>query len=275
MQAQDSLKNGDVEAALKTLMQAVRDEPQKVENRTFLFQLLAITGAWDRALNQLVVAGEMDPAAIPMVQTYREALSCEALREQVFSGTRSPLVFGDPEQWIALALEALKLVGQGSCAQAAELRELAFEDAPASSGTLNGEAFAWLADADSRIGPFFEAIVNGNYYWIPMHRMAKVEIEAPADLRDLVWLPAQFSWVNGGQAIGLIPTRYPGSESNSDGAIRLARRTEWTDLGDDTFGGLGQRLMATDANEYPLLEIREIVFDVELDDPGSDDNEQG
>ena len=262
MQAQDYLKNGDVDAALKALMQVVRDEPQKAENRTFLFQLLAVTGDWNRALNQLVVASEMDSAALPMMQTYREALSCEALRAQVFAGVRSPLVFGDPEQWIALLLEALKLTAAGEYAQASKLRQQAYDDAPTTSGTINGEPFEWLADADSRIGPFLEAVVNGSYYWIPMHRMAKLEIEAPADLRDLVWLPAQFSWANGGQAIGLIPARYPGSEANSDGAIQLARRTEWVELGDDMFSGMGQRLMATDANDYPLLEVREILFDV-------------
>jgi type VI secretion system protein ImpE len=266
MQAQDHLKNGDVDAALKALIQAVRDEPQKVDNRTFLFQLLSVTGDWNRALNQLVVAGEMDPSAIPMVQTYREALACEALRAQVFAGSRSPLIFGDPKQWIALLLESLKLVAAGEISQAAGLRQQAYEDAPAVSGKVNGEAFEWLADADSRIGPFLEAVVNGNYYWIPMHRISKIEIEAPADLRDLVWLPAQFSWANEGQAIGLIPARYPGSESSADSAIQLARRTEWVELGGDTYSGMGQKLMATNANDYPLLEIREIVFDIAPDD---------
>jgi type VI secretion system protein ImpE len=146
------------------------------------------------------------------------------------------------------------------------LRQQAYEDAPAVSGKVNGEAFEWLADADSRIGPFLEAVVNGNYYWIPMHRISKIEIEAPADLRDLVWLPAQFSWANEGQAIGLIPARYPGSESSADSAIQLARRTEWVELGGDTYSGMGQKLMATNANDYPLLEIREIVFDIAPDD---------
>jgi type VI secretion system protein ImpE len=263
MQAQDHLKEGDVKSALSAVMQSVRDEPQKVENRTFLFQLLAVTGDWDRALNQLVVAGEMDSQAIPMVQTYREALSCEALRGQVFSGTRSPLVFGDPEQWIALMLESLKLAGQGKIVDAARLREEAFDAAPAVTGAVNGEPFEWIADADSRIGPFLEAIVNGNYYWIPINRIAQVEIEPPEDLRDLVWLPAQFSWANGGQAIGLIPTRYPGSEASENGLVQLARRTEWIDQGDNTYCGLGQRQLVTDSNEYSLLEIRQLSFDVE------------
>lgn len=266
MQAQDFLKEGDLSGALSTAMQAVRDDPSKAENRTLLFQLLSIAGDWDRSLTQLNVAGELDASAIPMVQTYQEALGCEALRERVFAGSRSPLVFGDPEQWIALALESVKLSGQGMHKEASTLREQAYELAPGVPGTINGEAFAWIADADSRIGPFVEAIIDGKYYWVPMHRIASMTIEAPEDLRDLVWIPAQFSWANGGQSIALLPVRYPDTHTSSNDSLRLSRRTEWDEKSADTFFGVGQRMMATDQADYSLLEIREIVFEVDVPD---------
>lgn len=265
MLAQDYLKEGDIDAAMTALKQAVRDDPSKAEYRTFLFQLLAVTGDLERALNQLNVAGELDAAAEPMVQTYREALGSEALREKVFAGERSPLVFGDPEQWIALALEAVKLVAQGNYDRASRLRDEAYESAPAVPGTINGEKFEWLSDADSRVGPFIEAIINGKYYWIPMHRIAAIDIEPPEDLRDLIWLPAHFSWANSGQVIGLIPVRYPGSHGVDDNMIKLSRKTEWNQHSEDTYTGLGQRLLTTDAGDYPILDVREIRFDVETE----------
>ena len=263
MQAQDYLKQGDLDAALSVVKQAVRDDPAKADNRTFLFQLLSITGDWDKALNQLNVAGELEASTLPMVQTYREALGCEALREEVFAGKRSPLVFGDPEQWIALALESLKLVAQGKFEQATKLRDQAYESTPVVSGTINGETFEWLADADTRIGPFLEAVINGNYYWIPMHRIASVVIEPPEDLRDLVWIPAHFSWVNGGQVIGLIPVRYPETHRCDNSSLILARLTEWSEQSTNLYCGVGQRMLATDKGEYPLLEVRELKFDVD------------
>ncbi len=263
MQAEDLLKQGNLDAALTAVKDSVRDDPAKAENRTFLFQLLAVTGDWDRALNQLNVAGELEAKAFPMVQTYREALGCEALREQVFAGERSPLVFGDPEQWIALALEAVKLAGRGELADAATMRDDAYEQAPAVPGKINGGPFEWLADADSRIGPFFEAIVNGGYYWIPMHRVASVTVEPPEDLRDLVWVPAQFSWANGGQSIALLPVRYPDTQRSLNDSLRLARRTEWEEKGEGSYFGLGQRMLATDQADYSLLDVREISFEVE------------
>ena len=267
MQAHDFLKEGDLGGALSTAMQAVRDDPSKTENRTLLFQLLSITGDWDRALTQLNVAGELDSAALPMVQTYREALVCEALREQVFAGSRSPLVFGDPERWVALVLESVKLSAQGKHKEASTLREQAYELAPSVPGTVNGEAFEWMADADSRIGPFVEAIVNGKYYWIPMQRITSMKIEAPEDLRDLVWIPAQFFWANGGQSIALLPVRYPETHTSDNDSLRLSRRTEWDEKSADTFFGVGQRMMTTDQADYSLLDIREIVFEVDMPEP--------
>jgi type VI secretion system protein ImpE len=87
-----------------------------------------------------------------------------------------------------------------------------------------------------------------------------LRIEPPSDLRDLVWTPASILWANGGEAVALVPTRYPGSEKSADPAVRLARRTEWTDLADGTCLGLGQRTLVTDAGETALLEVREMSF---------------
>jgi len=265
MDAGQLLQQGDLGAALATVKQQVRENPADPKHRTFLFQLMCVLGDWSRALTQLNVAGDLDSAAIPMVQVYREALSCEALREQVFAGERSPLVFGDPENWIALALEASKCVAKGNFEQATKLRDDAYEDAPAVTGTVNGTAFEWIADADSRIGPFLEAIVNGHYYWIPIHRIAQVDIDPPEDLRDMVWLPCHFTWANSGQSVGLIPSRYPGSQNSDDPTIVLARKTEWSEQAEATFLGYGQRILATDADDYPLLEIRELKIDAATD----------
>ena len=260
MQAEQSLKEGDLQGALTQLQEQVRKQPANAGYRVFLFQLLAVAGEWGRALTQLDVAGDLDAGTLAMVQTYREALRCEALRAEVFAGQRSPLVFGDPGQGTALVLEALKLSAGNEHERARRLVEQAYEDIPSTSGTINGEPFEWIADADSRIGPYLEAIVNGHYYWIPFHRISRIQVEEPEDLRDMVWMPAHFTWANQGEAVGLIPVRYPGSESSADPFIRLSRKTEWQDLGGDVYHGMGQRMLATDAGEYPLLEVRDIML---------------
>jgi type VI secretion system protein ImpE len=189
------------------------------------------------------------------VQTYREAIQCEALRVEIFAGLRAPVIFGEPQPWMAQLAEALKLDATDPDA-AASLRAAAFDAAPASPGTIDGTRFDWLADADSRLGPVLEAIVNGRYVWVPFMRIARIEIEPPADLRDAVWTAATFTWSNGAQTVGLIPTRYPGSADAAD-AFRLARQTEWP--GEHP---VGQRMFTNGDDDYPLMDARLIEFDL-------------
>lgn len=275
MTAEESLREGDLDACLTQLQTRVRGEPANPACRVFLFQLLAVQGAWERALAQLNVAGDLDAAALPMVQTYRDALQCEALRDAVFEGRRAPLIFGEPTAWLALLLEALRLDAAGDAAAADACRANALDDARPTSGAVNGEPFEWIADADGRLGPTLEAIVNGRYYWIPFERIRRIEIEPPSDLRDCVWMPAVFTWANDGQAAGLIPVRYPGTLAAHDSTLALARRTEW--IGADVARPIGQRMFATDANEYALFDVRTIELNVEAPAPaaGTDGDASG
>jgi type VI secretion system protein ImpE len=272
MQAAERLKSGNLEEALADLQAEVRKDPANPQSRVFLFQLLCLLGRWDRARTQLEVLADMDKKTVPMVQTYGAALACEAVRAEVFAGKRTPLVFGKPEEWVALLLEALKLTAQDKHQEAAALRARAFEAAPTTSGAIEGKAFAWIADADPRLGPVLEAMVNGRYYWLPFQRLKEIRIEKPSDLRDLVWTPAYLTLANGGETVAFIPTRYPGSEASPDGAIRMARKTEWIERDADTFLGLGQRILNTDQSELPLLDVRNIALDgvAQPDDAAAD-----
>ncbi|MEO0912322.1 MAG: type VI secretion system accessory protein TagJ [Pseudomonadota bacterium] len=260
MSAEDLVRAGDLSGALAALQNDVRSDPSAAKLRIFLSQLLCVLGDWQRAVAQLKVSAELDELAIPMAQTYREAILCEVYRPRVFAGEREPLVFGEPQEWMALLLEAVKVLAAGKGAEAAALRDQAFEAAPAGAGTLNGEPFQWLADADTRLGPVFEMVINGRYFWVPMNQIAKMTLEEPADLRDCVWMPAQVTLQNGSDIVALIPTRYSGTAELEDDAARLARKTEWQDLGDGHFAGLGQRVLATDTGDVSLMDVREIVF---------------
>ena len=260
MQADEHLRQGNPKAALAHLQEIVRRDPSSSAWRIYLFQLLSIHGAWDRAATQLGVLAEMDPATEAMVRTYREALQCEALRKEIFAGTHTPMIFGEPEPWAAWLSHAAMLDGRGQTAEAEALRKKALEQAPTVPGSIDGRPFAWIADADTRMGPLLEAIVFGKYYWIPFSRIRGIVLEKPADLRDFVWMPAEFIWSNGGKAVGFVPTRYPGSESSEDGLIQLARKTDWVQTGPATWLGLGQRMFATDAGDFALCDVRTIAL---------------
>jgi type VI secretion system protein ImpE len=268
--AAQALRDGDPLKALKLLQDQIRSKPADAKLRVFLFQLLCVLGDWDRALNQLNVAGELDATTLHMVQTYREAIQCERLREQVFLGQRVPLLFGQPETWIALLIEAQLRAGRGEVEDAQRLRAEAFEQAPACSGTADGMAFEWIADADMRLGPVLEAIINGKYYWLPWMHMAKIDFDPPVDLRDSVWMPATVQFSNGGETVALIPTRYAGTDL-SDPLLALSRKTEWNEPSPGFYTGVGQRLLTTDAGDLPLMDVRSIFINVPEGVATSDD----
>jgi type VI secretion system protein ImpE len=254
------LSEGDLDGALTALQDRVRKNPADAKLRVFLFQLLSVMGDWKRAITQLKVAAELDASATAMAQTYREAIICEVFREKVFAGEKTPIVFGEPPEWIAPLVEALRLQAEGNHGAAAALRERAFADAPARGGELNGETFAWIADADMRLGPVLEAVINGRYYWVPFDSIRSILIEEPADLRDVVWTPATLTVAAGGQMVALIPTRYAGTAANGTPAQKLARETVWRDEGAGTFVGTGQRLLTTEQGDTALMDIRALAI---------------
>jgi type VI secretion system protein ImpE len=246
--------------SLAVLTDAIRAKPNDFKQRVYLVQLLCVMGQWGRALNQLTVAAELDASAIPMKQVYADAIQGEGFRADVFSGKRSPMLFGEPSEWVAMLIESLLRMGRGETALGLDLRARAFDLAPSSAGSLNGEPFEWLCDGDMRLGPVLEGYVNGRYYWIPFDRLQSLKIEAPEDLRDYVWTPAHLTFANGGETLALIPSRYPGSELSTDQQIQLALKTEWQEYSPEVFSGLGQRSFSTNTGEVALLDIRELQF---------------
>ena len=252
--AESLVRASQPKEALAQLTAAVKAAPARAELRIFLAQLLCVLGQWDRAHTQLNVIADMQSDAGPMREMVGHSLRCELIRKAVFEGKRSPMIFGQPEQWLALLIESL-ITGSH------ELAAKAFDEAPTRSGQINGERFEWLADADSRLGPVLEAMVNGRYYWVPFASLSKIHMEPPVDLRDRVWLPATLSFANGGEAVAMIPTRYAGTEAQEDGQLLMAAKTEWREIGPERFAGYGQRVLVTDQGDHDLLDVKLVEFD--------------
>lgn len=262
MLAEDLLKQARLPEALTALQDAVRKDASNPKLRVFLFQLQCVLGDWKRAVDQLAVASQLDAKNLLMAQMYKPAIMCELLRADVFAGRRSPMILGEPEAWIGGMVQALTLDAQGHHAAAATARAGSLDAAPAISGSIDGAPFEWIMDADSRLGPLLELITDGKYYWVPWSRIREISLEAPADLRDAVWTPAIVTLATGAAQPALIPTRYPGSEASEDHGIRLSRKTDFASPIEGTTFATGQRVLATDADDYPLLAVRKITLNV-------------
>lgn len=254
---EDHIKAGDLAAALKTLQGQIRENGADARLRLSLCQFLCVMGQWERAHGQLDVIASLGDEHTAWVNMIASLLLGESLRRSVFAGKATPLVLGEPTDWVAKLIHALPTAG--ASAQAA-LRSGAFEGAPSLGARVNGNEVPWLADADSRLGPVLDAIMEGKYYWIPFARIARLSIEIPSDLRHLVWIPAQATWTTGGQSALHIPCRYSETENCADDKLRLARKTIWEALSDNQYRGLGQRMFTAGELDFALLEVRTIEF---------------
>ena len=234
--------------------------PAEGQLKMLCARMLMLAGHWDRALGQLEVAACLDAHASLLAHTYRGLIYGERTRAAVFAGQSSPGVLGGTKPWLAQLVTSLSLDRQGHTAWATELRVDAFEVAPLVRGSVNGSEFATIVDADSRLGPVLEVIVGGSYYWAPFACIQQIKIHQPGNARDLLWLPAEFTWRTGEQSTGFIPVRYPGSEHSEEGSIRLGRTTHWQPMGEGCYTGLGQRQLTSDTARIGITDVRTLSF---------------
>ena len=153
MAAQESVREGRLDEALAEVQALVRKDPGSAAHRVSLFQLLAVLGQWERALTQLETAGQLDPAQMPLVYAYRAALAAEATRAAVFAGEASPSIIGEPLEWMAWLVEALRLTARGEHEAATTLRAKAFDAAPATPCEVDGTEVAWIDGHGRRHAP--------------------------------------------------------------------------------------------------------------------------
>lgn len=261
MSVKTLLDENKLSEALVEAQSAVRQCPEDAALRAALFPLYAALGRWEKAATQCELLAKLQPSTAFLGQVYHRVLACEVERQGVLQGVQLPPLFGEPEAWMAPFLRAAQLAFQGQVAAATALRNQALEAVPAMAGRLNGRSFTALGDADPRFSFFLEAIVGGTYFWVPFTRIRSIQTESPENMRDTLWLPARFVWENDGEATGYLFARYPGSELSGDGAVALGRATDWVQQTDGSQHGIGQRMLATEAEDVALLDVRECVFE--------------
>lgn len=259
--ADELLSSGDLPGARAALVETVRSKPSDAPARMFLFQLLAIAGEWDKAHTQVQALAQISPGAAMLAVAYGQAIVAEKDRRAVFAGEARIAMLSDPDGWAARLPEAIQLIAQGRVAEGVALRDQTFDEAPETPGKFNEIPFEWIADADARFGPTFEAVIAGHYGLVPYSAVERIKSEGPIDLRDCVWYPVQIAYKIGQSVAALLPARYPGSEICADVAIQLGRATRWEPAawGD---AGLGQHLLSlSSGDDQELLALRTLTFD--------------
>jgi type VI secretion system protein ImpE len=262
--ALDALKEGNFDAALSAAKVAVRDDPGDPDARAQLFQIFCLNGEWDRADAQLDALMTSSQVQAPIWKQFQILTKLEGQRQEAHSKAEAPAIVGDPEDWMAGFAKAFELHMSGDVAGGAAMRDEALAEASAASGNVDGVEFDWLMDGDGRYGPMLEAFLptEGDYCWVPFTALTSLRIEKPTQLNHFIWAPAHFTWKDGRVLHGYVPVRYVGSETSENRQHTLSRGTDWIDAGSDVFTGLGQRVLLSPEDDFPILDLREARFQI-------------
>lgn len=259
MDAQALLQAGDIAGARAMLAEELRRSPSDSRVRQFFWQLIAAAGEWDKAATQLRALAAADPKGMMMANVFGQALGAMKTREAVFAGKERPVSLVGKEPWVEGLLEALH-AHTVVAPDAATRSEAALAEAPATPGTLDGERFEWIADADTRFGPMLEVIVGDAYGFVPFAAVTRIKAAEPVDLRDFVMHAVEIELRSGQTSMALVPVVYPGTHKHNKPLLNLARATEWIDEGGGEVG-IGQRLLATDGADFEFLALRDLRLD--------------
>ena len=251
--------SGSVAQALQNAEVRVRQRPGAFAERWQLFQWLCVTEDWLRALKQLQLATELMPDLAHTAHVYRDLIRVEVLRVDVVKGTREPGVLLPSPDWVTPLRNALALAEAGDMNGADHCRQQALSKVSDSGGAFNGTSFDWIADSDTRYGPTCEIVLSGRYAWLPFAQMRKLEMGPVTGLLDLVWRSATVTLPDGSIHRGFTPVRYPGSQRGSD-ALRLARETHWSEVGETGIIALGQKTWMTSAGDVGLLDVSTLIL---------------
>ncbi|HVG19895.1 MAG TPA: type VI secretion system accessory protein TagJ [Blastocatellia bacterium] len=252
---------GELQAAIDEVTRAVKADPGDTRQRTFLFELLCFAGDFDRAERQLDVLGHQSAKSEVGVQVYRNNIKAERDRRSLFAGGLHPYFLTEPPPYVELHLDAINRMREGNFDEARRLLDRAEEERPTLTGKLDGEQFLDFRDYDDVIGPVLELIVQDHYTWLPFEQIKQIEIGAPKQLRDLMWVAARIESTDGTIGEVFIPALYSGSSDHPNDQVRLGRMTDWKKIEKDLFLAAGLRLFLVDNEDKAMLEVRSVEFD--------------
>ncbi|WP_219210052.1 type VI secretion system accessory protein TagJ [Variovorax boronicumulans] len=259
--------------ALSRAEAAVRSKPREPQARWLLFELLCVLGRWQRALKQLQTWAGLSKDFDNTAHVMRGLIRAEHQRMEVFAGRIAPATVAAADApapaWMTGLDEALRHAAEGDARglEASDLvRETALAGAPDTPGRCDAQPqFAWVTDADTRLGPVCEVILVGAYRWVAFADLASVQKSAPRSLLDLLWAQVDLVLRDGAALKGYMPMRYPVHEGERD-ALLTARETLWSDHGRTGVHGRGQKMWMTDVGDLSLLDLRHCSFGGALHD---------
>ncbi len=265
----DLLREGHFSTAFESSRDLLKANPTDLQARSVFFELLSINGDWERARSHVEAIVNLGADPMGWVGVMAN-LHASGQRDKVWAGERSPTVIGDLDDDDQALFSAVKAaIGSDDWARVKAAADgLAF-----GPGKIDGTAFSDLATADDRLPGFLEVAVNGEYGWLWLAAVRRMEFPAgPTNLTDVIWIPSRVFLIDGSVSEMTVFGCYPGTQHSADGEAKLGRKLVWEEAPGDLAIGCGPQILWVDSETKSLHELRVIEFD---SDDSADEGSMG
>ena len=260
MELKELIKSGPLARAREQLVAAVKKSPADQGNRILLFQVLACMGQWDKARRHLEIIASLDSDRKAGVRAYLDLIRAETERLEVIRGKQPPSFLPEPPGYLEIYENAHRHLHAGRFQEAkAGFMEIS-RLRPRVSGTLNNKEFNGFQNTDTRLFCFLEAFVHERHILLPLEFIRELVLARPKSFLDLLWASAQITTWEGLTLNCFLPVLYPETFLEPDDRLRRGQMTDWTDLGEKIYRGVGRQVFQAGDEDVGILEIEQIIF---------------
>lgn len=182
-------------------------------DRLLLVQLLLFAGRLADARRELALIDSEDAGWPALARSLLHLIRAEHRR---IRGRIPQVRPGPPPRHVVRRWRALRALRQGNPELATQLIDRADAATPDLRGFLDGQEFELLRDADEGFASVLEALISGEYTWLPWEELRSVRLDPPQFARDHLFRPAVVRLVNGRQFPAHLPLVYPRSFAAGD-----------------------------------------------------------
>lgn len=266
----------DLKNKLSDVSGLVRSNPSLQEHRLVLIQYLCVCAKWDQALKQIMQYQKIFPKNQKHLMLYLiENIEAEIRRKGVMTAKQKPKTLERHASKLNILQKQLSLIAHVEEQKSTDLFEdyvvisemieespvnITYFMADKSVTETNG---SWIIDGDVRTAFVYEYFYHGQYYWQTWSSIANITFKAPQSWLDLIWRPSEITFQNGECIQCTSPARYAvisETESVWSDTLLQCAQTDWVEIADDLFTGIGQKMLYTDNDDFGLLDIKSLKF---------------
>lgn len=259
------LLEGQLPAAVESCKQSIRIQPSQIEPRVALYELSVFLGDWDRCNNQVETIMSLGGDPLHWLGHMADIHAAKA-RKECWAGRVRPPVIGecdDDDQFM------IRCLWRAIVKAAAADHSLTVKNAEQyggmvfGPGKINGVEFNELSTVDSRLPGILEITEGGEYAWLWMGAVSRIEMQGGAkNLTEVMWIPSRIFLTNGDVKSVSIFGLYPDTENSINPMVVLGRETEWDDTHQELAIGKGGQLLYMDDQPVAFQQIRLIEFEI-------------